>query len=172
MRSKDHASEPLLHHDHDKSLSGLRANFITMCLAFSANHACVVSCLAYASAQLGDELGGYGSGVLYICYALTAFFFSKPIVSMVGPKLGLLLGVGGYCIYVAGFLVAVIFRPVAWVVFTIACGMGGIAGSAIFCRLLTIFILIQVACCGLHRGDTLARMPFCTLWREASLYLL
>jgi hypothetical protein len=72
------------------SPSYLYRNFITMCIAFSFNHGCVVSCLAYSSAELGDTLGSYGSGVLYIFYALTAFFLSKPVVSMIGPKNGLL----------------------------------------------------------------------------------
>jgi hypothetical protein len=66
------------------------SNFLTMCIAFSVNHGCVVSCLAYSTTELGNSLGGYGSGVLYIFYALTAFFLSKPVVSMIGPKNGLL----------------------------------------------------------------------------------
>ena len=65
-------------------------NFLTMCIAFSVNHGCVVSCLAYSTTELGNSLGGYGSGVLYTFYALTAFFLSKPVVSMMGPKNGLL----------------------------------------------------------------------------------
>jgi len=45
----------------------LYKNFIFMCIAFSLNHGCVVSCLTYATTELGDDLGGYGSGALYIC---------------------------------------------------------------------------------------------------------
>ena len=100
-----------------------------MCLAFSLNHGSVVSCLAYATAELGNSLGGYGSGTLYVCYALTAFLLSKPVVSMVGPKNGLLLGVGGYCIYVGGFLFAIMVPKLAWPVFITACAIGGIAGG-------------------------------------------
>ena len=79
-----------------------------MCFAFSCNHGAVVSCLAYASTELGPVVGGYGSGCLYVCYSLTAFFLSKPLVSMIGPKKGLLFGLGGYVLYVAGFLFALI----------------------------------------------------------------
>lgn len=32
----------------------LYRNFVTMCIAFSVNHGCVVSCLAYATTELGD----------------------------------------------------------------------------------------------------------------------
>jgi Ion channel regulatory protein UNC-93 len=81
---------------------------------------------------LGDSLGGYGSGVLYIFYALTAFFVSKPIVSMVGPKSGLLLGVTGYCVYVSGFLFAIVVPFAAWPVFLVACMIGGIAGGLLW----------------------------------------
>jgi len=112
--------------------NGLYRNFVIMSLAFSCNHGCVVSCLAYATTELGNKLGGYGSGSLYIFYALTAFFLSKPIVSMVGPKNGLLLGVIGYCIYVGGFLFAILVPAIAWPVFLISASIGGIAGGLLW----------------------------------------
>jgi hypothetical protein len=104
--------------------------------------------LAYATTELGNKLGGleslirlflffaytltffairtrrYGSGSLYIFYALTAFFLSKPIVTMVGPKNGLLLGVVGYCVYVGGFLFAILVPAVAWPVFIFSASIG------------------------------------------------
>ena len=61
---------------------------------------------------------------MYVFYALTAFFLSKPIVSMVGPKNGLLLGVIGYCIYIGGFLFAILVPSMAWPVFIIAASIG------------------------------------------------
>lgn len=89
--------------------------------------------MAYSTAQLGNELGGYGSGVLYIFYAMTAFFLSKPIVYMVGSKNGLLIGVFGYCIYVCGFLLAVLLpRTLAWPIFMIACAIGGFSGGLLW----------------------------------------
>ena len=103
-----------------------------MSVFFSINHGCVVACLAYATTMLGDTLGGYGSGALFICYALTAFFLSKPIVSMIGPKKGLLIGVAGYCVYVTGFLCAILAPTVATPVFITACVIGGIAGGLLW----------------------------------------
>ena len=91
-----------------------------------------MSCLAYSTTELGNKLGGYGSGILFIFYALTAFFLSKPLVSMVGPKNGLLLGLTGYCVYVCGFLFAVLVPYAAWPVFLIACMIGGIAGGLLW----------------------------------------
>ena len=102
-----------------------------MSISFSSNHGCVVACLAYASAEFGDNLGGYGSGILYICYALTSFLIAKPIVTMIGPKNGLLIGLGGYCFYVAGFLLALMTSNVQlrWIFFIIACVCGGTSGG-------------------------------------------
>jgi hypothetical protein len=110
----------------------LYRNFLTMCVAFSLNHGCVVSCLAYSTTELGNTLGGVGSGVLYVFYALTAFFLSKPYVSMVGPKVGLLTGCGGYCVYVCGFLFAVLVPAAAWPVFLLSCAIGGTAGGLLW----------------------------------------
>lgn len=107
----------------------IRNNFILMSILFSANQACVVACVAYASDQLGDILGGYGSGCLFICYALTSCFCAKPIVSMIGPKNGLLVGASGYCIYVLGFLLSLFLPHQRWVVFIAACLVGGLAGG-------------------------------------------
>jgi hypothetical protein len=73
----------------------LRRNFLLMSFAFSLNHGAVVACLAYAAAELGNELGSASSGILYVCYSLTALVGSKPFVSMVGPKKALLAGVTG-----------------------------------------------------------------------------
>lgn len=112
--------------------SSLYVNFIIMCLAFSFNHGSVVSCLAYATTELGNSLGGYGSGTLYVCYAFTAFFLSKPVLSMVGPKYGLLAGVTGYCVYICGFLFAILVPVLAYPVFIAACAIGGIAGGLLW----------------------------------------
>lgn len=110
----------------------LYRNFLVMCIAFSVNHGCVVSCLAYSTTELGNTLGGIGSGILYVFYALTAFFLSKPVVSMVGPKNGLIAGVTGYCVYVGGFLFAVLVPSAAWPVFILSCIIGGIAGGLLW----------------------------------------
>lgn len=107
-------------------------NFLIMCVAFSFNHGCVVSCLAYASTELGDQLGAYGSGTLYIAYSLSAFVLAKPIVEMVGPKFGLIFGVLGFCLYVMGFLLSVAVPSVAWPVFMIASIFGGVSGGLLW----------------------------------------
>ena len=122
----------------------LERNFLYFSIAFSLNHGCVVSCLAYANSELGD-LGSIGSGVLYICFAITAFLFSKPIVTMLGSKIALLLGTIGYCIYVFGFLVAVEFNVVAksaaWLVYCVSAGIGIIIMIIMIIVVITIIII-------------------------------
>ena len=140
MANKQGQADPLLGGDVEERREAagpgtIWRNFIIMCLAFSVNHGCVVSCLAYSSTMLGSELGGYGSGCLYVFYALTAFFLSKPVVSMIGPRLGLFAGTAGYCIYVGGFLFAVMVADIpqlAWPVFLTAASVGGIAGGLLW----------------------------------------
>lgn len=132
--SKD--NQPLLSRsaeDAELQAERLLRNFYFMCVCFSANHGCVVACIAYASSELGDLLGGYGTGSLYICYALTAFFLSKPVITMTGPKIGLILGVGGYCIYILGFLLAILLNgKIRWPVFIFAACVGGMAGGLLW----------------------------------------
>jgi hypothetical protein len=86
----------------------LYQNFVMMCIAFSLNHGAVVSCLAYAAAELGNDLGSTSSGILYTCYALTALLASKPFVASVGPKYALLAGVTGTlpALYMSRFFVS------------------------------------------------------------------
>jgi len=133
MMNESSTIEPLLGDDGDEVKlepnKSLRNNFILMSILFSANQACVVACVAYSSDQLGDTLGGYGSGCLFICYALTSCFCAKPIVSMIGPKNGLLVGASGYCVYVLGFLLSLYVPGSRWPLFIAACVVGGLAGG-------------------------------------------
>jgi hypothetical protein len=134
FESGDH--QPLLSRtaeETERQSKRLLRNFYFMCICFSANHGCVVSCIAYAASELGDLLGGYGTGALYVCYAFTAFFLSKPVITMTGPKIGLVLGVGGYCVYILGFLLAIVLNgQIRWPVFIFAACVGGMAGGMLW----------------------------------------
>jgi hypothetical protein len=114
----------------------LYRNFYSMSIAFSINHGCVVTCLAYAPAILGNNLGSVYSGILYVCYAVSSFLLATPIVAYLGPQQGLLVGVIGYCIYVGGFMFAVLFQDIfnslSWVVACIAAAIGGFAGGLLW----------------------------------------
>lgn len=74
-----------------------------------------------------------GTGALYVFYAFTAFFLSKPVITMTGPKIGLVLGVGGYCVYILGFLLAIVLKgSIRWPVFIFAACVGGMAGGLLW----------------------------------------
>lgn len=113
----------------------LLGNFAGMATMFSITHGCVVSCLSYAAAELGPEKGAWGNGTLYATYAITALLFSKPIIAMLGGKWGLFAGLFGYCLYIGGFLFAIIFKGVnwvAWTVYLLTCIIGGISGGILW----------------------------------------
>lgn len=114
---------------------GSLRNFYFMSIMFSICHGCVTSCLSYSSAELGADLGGYGSGTLYIVYAFVALFFSAEIVGVTGPKNGLIIGLWGYCVYVLGFLIALISNShpfLSWTVFLVSSVIGGFSGGLLW----------------------------------------
>ena len=83
-------------------------NYFMFSLLFSVNHACVITCLAYASAELGNFLGAISSGTLYFTYALVALCLSRAVLSLLGSKTTLIIATFGYSVYVAGFFFALI----------------------------------------------------------------
>ena len=118
------------------SSAWLYANFLTMTTMFSVTHGTVVSCLCYASAELGTEMGSYGSFTLMFVYAFAAILLSKPIASQLGGKWALFTGIAGYCLYVGGFLFAVIVSAgapaLAWAVYIVTCIIGGLSGGLLW----------------------------------------
>lgn len=64
----------------------LYRNFYSMSIAFSIIHGCAVTCLAYASTELGNQMGSATSGILYVGYAITSFLLAKPLVAAFGEK--------------------------------------------------------------------------------------
>ena len=111
-------------------------NFYGLAIAISLSNACATSCLDYASALLGNRVGGWSSGALFAGYAVTSFFLSKVIVSLVGPKQGLVIGVIGYSVYVIGFLVAVLLSNVLphllALIVLLTSTVGGIGGGVLW----------------------------------------
>ena len=80
-------------------------NFVVMALLFSANHGCVVSCLALASSRLGTT-GAWQSGILMITYAASALLGATYAVKTLGARNAMILGMALYCFYVGCFYVA------------------------------------------------------------------
>ena len=88
------------------SPGGAMKKFLMMSIWFSINHGAVGSGLALASTVLGTDLGGMGSGVLYLCYTATALILATPVVQTLGEKRALVAGLGLYSFYLASFLIA------------------------------------------------------------------
>jgi hypothetical protein len=80
-------------------------NFVVMALLFSANHGCVVSCLALASSRLGTT-GAWQSGILMITYAASALLGATYAVKTLGARNAMTLGMALYCFYVGCFYAA------------------------------------------------------------------
>jgi hypothetical protein len=129
-------------------------NFLAMCISFSLNHSCVVwiiditikshlnftmkkvSCIAYASSELGDKLSSYFGGIFFVCFALTTFLAASPMVIAMGWKKSLVIGSTGFCVYVSGFLLSIAFLAImptfAWAISCIAAAIGGSAGGLLW----------------------------------------
>jgi len=118
------------------SVNSLTKNFYATSLAFSLNMGCATCCVTYATSMLGNSLGAVSSGLLFALYAVSSFLLSKPVVTMIGPKNGLICGVIGQTIYIFGFFISAMvcrFVPsVAWTVSVLSSGVGGVAGGLLW----------------------------------------
>eukprot|EP00979_Chaetoceros_neogracilis_P006926 scaffold1406_cov284-Chaetoceros_neogracile.AAC.29 len=103
-------------------------NFILLSTLFSANHGAVVSCLSLATARLGT-LGSYQSSVLYMSYTFSALFGATFIVKSIGARDSIRVGMWIYCVYVACFLIATLFKDYQEVSALIGAFVGGIGGG-------------------------------------------
>jgi len=100
-----------------------------MAVCFSVNHGTVTALVALAAANLGDELGGTQSGVLYITYVFTALFGSAAFVSILGTKWALMFSTALYCSYVICFVICAIFPSIKWPAALVGAFLGGIAAG-------------------------------------------
>eukprot|EP00472_Partenskyella_glossopodia_P002265 CAMPEP_0197529300 /NCGR_PEP_ID=MMETSP1318-20131121/27950_1 /TAXON_ID=552666 /ORGANISM="Partenskyella glossopodia, Strain RCC365" /LENGTH=483 /DNA_ID=CAMNT_0043084721 /DNA_START=78 /DNA_END=1532 /DNA_ORIENTATION=+ len=132
------SSEPIMQRDAESGEMDLAAassgwniqmSFMLMGLCFSINHGCVTAVLGLATAELGDDLGGIQSGVLYVMYTMSALFVATSLVHHLGAKWSLVWGLGLYCAYVASFLIAVKVPSVKWPAAIIGSGIGGLAAG-------------------------------------------
>ena len=86
------------------------ANFVRFSVAFSLNHAVVVTALSLSATELGLSLGSYGNGALYIAYTLAALLLSTGVVAAWGAKRSVVVSLGLYCVYVVCYLGAIVAR--------------------------------------------------------------
>jgi MFS family permease len=96
---------------------------MAVCLAL--NHGVVNALLALATAQLGNVLGGYSSGMMYISYSLISLTIATSIVGRVGPKWSLVSALILYCVYTATFIVDIMVPSIRWPMSMCGATIGG-----------------------------------------------
>lgn len=107
-------------------------NYVFFCCLYSAAHGSVDAVLAYSTSELGDEAGSNGSAGLYISYTISAFFFAKPILKILGPRNSIFCGLCGMLLYVASFFLAIQTVEYANSVFTVGGLMGGLGAGLLW----------------------------------------
>jgi len=107
-------------------------NFIMFCLLFSITHATVDGVLAFATAELGPEIGGDSGFSLYFCYTLSSLLIAKPCLTYTGPKYGVLIGLCCLFIYVTSFLFSILSPNIAFGVFVTGSAIGGIGAGLLW----------------------------------------
>mmetsp|Transcript_39618 Transcript_39618/g.55020 ORF Transcript_39618/g.55020 Transcript_39618/m.55020 type:complete len:469 (+) Transcript_39618:234-1640(+) len=105
--------------------SQVYSSFVVMAACFSLNHACVTTVLSLASTELGPQLGGLSSGLLFLGYTLTALLLSTALVAAMGQKSALASGTAAYCLYVSVFLVAIFWEEAKWPAAIVGSLIGG-----------------------------------------------
>ena len=96
-----------------------------MSTCLSLNHGVVNALLALATAQLGNKLGGYSAGMMYIAYSLISLTMATTIVGKVGPKWSLVSALILYCFYTVTFILDIEFPEIAWPMSMIGATVGG-----------------------------------------------
>ena len=118
------------------SVGSLTKNFYLISSAFSLSTGCATCCISYATSLLGNSLGSTSSGLLFALYAISSFLVSNPVVTMIGPKNGLICGVIGQAIYICGFFVCVVTNTAApgfsKILSVITSSIGGLAGGLLW----------------------------------------
>lgn len=102
---------------------------------FGINHGCATAPLIFATTLLDKRVGYEGSALLYVFTCLGSLFVSVPLVSWLGQRLGLFLGMSLYCLYVGSFAVAAalpVGSALQWALFLPGSCMGGIAASLLW----------------------------------------
>lgn len=112
--------------------SSLYWNYVFFCCLYSVAHGSVDAVLAYSTSELGDEFGSNGSAGLYISYTVSAFFFAKPILKILGPRNSIFCGLCGMLLYVASFFLAIQTVEYANFVFTTGGLLGGLGAGLLW----------------------------------------
>lgn len=107
-------------------------NYILFCIFYSIAHGTVDGVLAYATAELGSNLGADSGFALYITYTLSALLVAKPILRYYGCKRSVFIGLCGMLCYVTSFFLAVIIKPLSYPIFMTGASAGGVCAGILW----------------------------------------
>lgn len=109
-----------------------KRNYLFFCTFYSIVHAAVDAVLAFASAELGTNLGSLGGFVLYIFYTVSALILAKPVVQLLKSRRCVFMGLISLLIYVFGFYLAILIPSMQGIFFITGCAIGGIGAGILW----------------------------------------
>ena len=101
-------------------------NFCLLSICFGITLGCANGLLTLASANLGANLAGTQSGVLFVSYTLSALLTATGMVQKFGAKNVLNMGLCLYCSYVGSFLLLSKFPDYSLVIVVVGSCIGGL----------------------------------------------
>lgn len=106
-------------------------NFVVMSILFSANHGAMVSCLAFATLQLGST-GAWELSLFHLVYAASSLLGATFVVKQLGSRISLVVGMALYAAYVAFFWLALHVGAFINLFAVLGAFMGGIGGGFVW----------------------------------------
>lgn len=115
----------------DLSPQKVLLNFICMSILFSANHGAMVSCLAFATLNLGST-GAWELSLFHFIYAASALLGATLICKQLGSRNSMLLGMFLYASYVTLFWLAVLIDRHVTLLAVFGAVLGGVGGGLVW----------------------------------------
>jgi MFS family permease len=106
-------------------------NFVCTSILFSANHGAMVSCLAFATLQLGST-GAWELSLFHFIYAASALLGATYICKQLGSRNSMLLGMLLYASYVTLFWLAVLIDRHVVLLAIFGAVLGGVGGGLVW----------------------------------------
>ena len=103
-------------------------NFIILSVLFSANHGAMVSCLAFATLELGAT-GAWQLVALHLVYGASSLLGATFVVKNLGSRNSMMLGMSLYAIFVGCFWLALKYATFVHDFAVLGALVGGIGGA-------------------------------------------
>lgn len=106
-------------------------NFILLSILFSANHGTMVSCLAFATLQLGAT-GAWQLVLLHFVYGASSLLGATFVVKQLGSRNSMVFGMSLYALFVGGFWIVLRFKSFVDVFAVLGAFVAGTGGAFIW----------------------------------------